>query len=308
MKLIDDVVSRPPCTAIEATLIKSVRLVGLAAKGISSRSSTIKAGEGHRSIITEADVFSSEQLFHALTDFPNVRILCEEESSDKRAISQKDPVGIFDGEVVILDPLDGTSVYARHDPEWCIGAALFRDGIDATSVITAPQANGGTTLFSFDGVTYFVEGSGEAQVVGTLAEKPPKDCTILRGVDTELYANILSIMPKIAASVRAVDIKGSGHYGLMSVALGRADAIIQTPQKPWDWAPAYHAIDRAGGVFQFFRLKDGFLIPVDSYDKRAFKAGKENRLGFVAGEPILVDKLFSLLPKTGWERHDPDTI
>jgi hypothetical protein len=63
-----------------------------------------------------------------------------------------------------------------------------------------------------------------------------------------------------------------------------------------------------GGVFRFFRLKDGDLIPVERYDERAFKAGKENRLGFVAGEPGIVDKLFALLPKTGWERHDPDTI
>jgi len=290
-----------------AALIHSIRITGLAIKGV-PREATIKVGEGHRSIITKADAFSNESVFGSLANFSNLRILCEEEISDERAISKENPVGIFNGQRVVFDPLDGSTLFARHDPEWCIGAGLFEEGTATATVITTPQANGGTTLFSFDGTVHVMEGSGDVKTVGAMVEKPLKECTILRGVDTELYANVLTIMPKVAASVRAVDMKGSGHYGLMSVALGRADAIIQTPQKPWDWAPAYHAVTTAGGVFQFFRLKDGVLIPVDSYDERAFKAGKENRLGFVAGESSLVERLFSLLPRSGWERHDPDTI
>ena len=115
-------------------------------------------------------------------------------------------------------------------------------------------------------------------------------------------------MPEIAANVRAKYDVGSGLFGLMSVALGRAQVIVQTPQKAWDWVQGYRAILDTGNVFHFFRLKDGNLIPVEHYDFEAFCFASEHRLGFIAGEPALAQKLFDKLPKTGWARVRPDTV
>jgi fructose-1,6-bisphosphatase/inositol monophosphatase family enzyme len=288
-------------------LIRSVDTSGKMIKGL-CRTPQTKVGEGHRSIITKADRYSNEYILSCFLRFPRVRFMCEEESSDSRALSKENPVGIFSGDVAVVDSLDGTTLFAIYFPEWCVGAGLLQDGIVTATVITAPQVNGGMTLFGFGEDLYLAQMNEPSQRISHITEKPPRECVILRGVDTELYSNITSLMPKIAASVRGVYVMGSGHFGLMSVALGRAAAIIQTPQKPWDWVPGYHAITKLGGIFRFFRLEAGRLIPVERYDERAFKLGKENRLGFVAGEPVMVEKLFAMLPRSRWERHDPDMI
>jgi myo-inositol-1(or 4)-monophosphatase len=293
---------------VAQTLMRSVYASGARIKEL-PRSAEIKAGEGHRSIITRADSSSNSSILGSFGKNVHIRFLCEEEApNDPRVLSKEAPKGIFTGSVALVDPLDGTTLFASYFPEWCVGAALLEDGIITTNVITAPEANGGTMLFGYGSEVYLMEKGMPIGRAIRIIERPLDQSVILRGVDTELYGNVTSMMPKIAASVRAAYTMGSGHFGLMSVAFGRAAAIIQTPQKPWDWAPGYQLVTALGGVFRFFRLKDGNLIPVEHYDERAFKAGKENRLGFIAGGPSVVDRLFALLPKTGWERHDPDII
>jgi len=274
-----------------------------------NRSAEIKAGDGHRSIVTIADEMSNKYILSTLENYTNARFLCEEGSDDRRVLSRDLPDGIFGSiHAAVIDSLDGTSRFAGKFPDWCVAAGALSMGKIYASVITAPDANGGTICFSHNHTTLLSEGLSMPELVPELSCMGPKQAVILRGVDTELYANMVSIMPRIAASVRAIYTEGSGLFGLMSVALGRAAAIIQTPQKAWDWVPAYHALTSVGGVFRFFRLNDGNLIPVETYDFEAFIYKKENRLGFVAGEPDMADRLFNLLPKTGWERHDPDTI
>lgn len=216
---------------------------------------------------------------------------------------------LFADRAAVIDPLDGTTRFAGKYPDWCVAAGSIRKGAFDGSVITAPDANGGTACFSAGEMGVFLMEKLDPPIrIMHVREQSAKSSIILRGVDTELYANVVNLMPRIAASVRAVYTEGSGLFGLMSVALGRAAAIIQTPQKAWDWAPAYHALTSVGGVFRFFRLNGGDLIPVKDYGFEAFNYKKEHRLGFVAGEPGMADKLFALLPKTDWERHDPDTI
>lgn len=294
--------------AFEKSLIISVIEAGEKAKTL-GRNATVKAGDGHRSIITEADEASNEHILSSLKDYPDARFLCEEGSHDPRTLSRDDPSGILQGACrAVVDSLDGTSRFASRYPDWCVAAGALSFGRIRASVITAPQANGGTICFSCENSVFLSEGFSLPEEVPYLSAKPLKEAVILRGVDTELYGNMLKIMPRVASSVRAVYTEGSGLFALMSVVLGRASAVIQTPQKAWDWVPAYHALTNVGGAFKFFRLNDGNLIPVEDFDYDAFTYKKENRLGFVAGEPEMANRLFDILPAAGWERHDPDTI
>lgn len=288
-------------------LVRAIRDAGNKIKFL-SRDAGTKPGEGHRSITTESDnKVSQPHILRAFEAFPEMKFLCEEASDDPRVVRENFHE-LFSGTSAVIDPLDGTTLYAHGFPEWCVGGGLVENGKITTSVITAPQANGGMFLFSHRGEVYFSEEGRRPVMVPHLMPRAERASVILRGVDTELYANVVRVMPKIAASVRAIYTVGSGHFGLMAVALGRASAIIQTPQKTWDWVPGYHAVTSVGGVFRFFRLDNGKLIPLDSFDEKAFSAKKENRLGFIAGEPGAVEKLFKLLPRSGWERHDPDTL
>jgi fructose-1,6-bisphosphatase/inositol monophosphatase family enzyme len=275
-----------------------------------NRAAEVKAGEGHRSIVTKADIISNDCILKTVND-PDAVFLSEETApQDRRVLKRDDPVGLFAREKVgVVDPLDGTARFAGNFPDWCVAGGSLSYGKILGSAITAPDNGGGLTLFSTKGEGVLCrQGSREPKPVGSLKRISSAESVVLRGVDTELYANILAVMPKLAASVRAVYTEGSGLFGLMSVTLGNASVIIQTPQKAWDWVPGYHALTEVGGIFKFFRLNAGHLIPVAQYDFEAFTYKKEHRLGFVAGEPVMVEKLFNLLPREGWERHDPDTI
>lgn len=304
MKVQEEMFSRWDPDSYERTLIGAVKYAGEEIKSL-PREAEIKEGEGHRSIVTMADKISQGII---LSKFSEIKFLCEEEApNDRRVLSCENPEGIFTGDCAVVDPLDGTALFASGFPEWCVGGGLLKNGKIVASAITAPQANGGLSIFSRKEKAFSLEG-GTLKTLGRLIPKSNEQCVVLRGMDTELYGNITRLMPKIAASVRAVYTMGSGHFGLMAVTLGRAAAIIQTPQKAWDWVPCYHALVTTGGVFRFFRLNDGKLVPVKKYDLQSFSYKKENRLGFVAGEPEITEKLFNLLPRTDWERHDPDTI
>jgi len=274
------------------------------------RAAEVNVGEGHRSIQTQADKNSAYIIIETLSGFPEARILCEDPSADMRVVSRETGSQILSGPCgCVVDPLDGTTLFAGGYPDWSVGAGTMTDGRLDGSAIFAPQANGGTLCVSSGTEGVFVsEGFGPFDAVKRLSPVDRKKSVILRGVDTELYAKVLGIMPNVAANVRGVYTQGSGLFGLMSLILGRAAAIIQTPQKAWDWVPAYHALTRVGGVFRFFRICDGDLVTIVSFDKYAFDYAKANRLGFIAGEPGAVDWLFDLLPRSGWERCNPETV
>ena len=63
---------------------------------------------------------------------------------------------------------------------------------------------------------------------------------------------------------------------------------------PWDWCGGYPLVLEAGGAFQGFHFEDGRVIPVERPTLADYDTEKQ-MLGFVAGHPDLVPKLFQCL-------------
>lgn len=274
----------------------------------------VKDGEGHRSGITRGDKLSQEILLHELEQFPDARFLCEEDVSHPRAFNKVNPEGILEAKLCfVIDAIDSTARYGSERDGWCVGAGVMEYGKITGGAVFAPATNGGLVVISEtgSGVATSEWNGSVKRSVGACQKTPSKKSTVLFGADTTLYQNVATILPKVAANVRLVDSSASGILGLIWVATGRAQAIIQMPQKAWDWIPAYRAALETGNTIHFFRLIHGELVPVQSYDFESMcttQGTTANRLGFVAGEPALARKLFDMLPRTGWERFDPDTV
>ena len=278
------------------------------------RTFEVKEGEGHRSGITRSDALSQEILLQHLEKFEGARFLCEEDTSHPHAFQNTDPAGILETDLCfVLDSLDSTARYGSELDSWCVGRGVIERGEVTGSAVFAPATNNGFLVASEIGRGVLTaDWDGEiVRLTRSHSATPPNKSVVFLGVDTLLYRNVTAIVPEIATNVRAVFTSGSGILGLARVAARRAQAIIQTPQKAWDWVAAYRAALETGNTILFFRLVNGNLLPVEAYDSEAFKTLKQNnqnRLGFVAGEPALATKLFRLLPKTGWERTIPDTV
>lgn len=298
-----------PHATLAQDLVASIYHAGEIAKH-ANRAATTKNDEGHRSIETAGDNDAQNDILRSLQLHTDLKFLCEEESSHPQMMPKKDPLRVFKDKTVFVDPVDGTSRYASHYPDWCTAGGIMENGVFTTSALYAPQSNGGVLIASHEDSALLLSEDGyPLHVVAPQVPRPPRKSIILCGVDTGLYNIGSSFMVDVAANVRATYSSGSGLFGLMSVALGRAAAIFQTPQKPWDWAPAYHAVTTTGNIFLFFRIVNGDLVPVDRFDYEAFVVDKENpqhRLGFIAGEPGIAQKLFDRLPPTGWMRKKED--
>jgi len=278
------------------------------------RSLLAKGREGHRGGTTQGDKLSGEVIVDRLSKtLIGARILSEEESGYRLALDPINPRGIFEEDiVVIIDPIDSTLRYGGDIGNWSISAGLMTKGTLVGSVIYAPALNDGFMLIAEANRGVWASEWGREFKMTTSPEEDPqfKNSIVLLGVDTLLYQNLLVIVPEIARNVRGVLTTGSGALGLAFLAAGRVHAVIQTPQKVWDWTGAYAANHENGSVFRFFRISDsGTLVPVEEYDFKSFcLIPKTNRLGFVAGTPQLVKKIWELLPKNDWKDLNPDTV
>ncbi len=274
----------------------------------------IKEGEGHRSGITKGDKLSQEIISEEISrGFPKAVVLSEEEGGVGNLLHRDRPSGILEAKFAfVIDPLDGTAPYGSDLGTWCVAGGVMRCGEIVGGVMYAPALNGGMLVASEPGKALVAEWEG--QVVRELrigSPTPSKKCVVAMGVDAVLYPSFTKFLPEVASNVRVVCLCNSGILGLAQVATGRIQAVIQTPQKAWDWVPAFRAVLEAGKTFQFFRIADGGIVALkeNTFDFDAFcYKPSGSRLGFIAGEPELVRKLFGLLPKEGWAIMDPDTV
>ena len=308
------------CT--DPLLVQSALAITTAGKEIKKLSPlfAVNEGEGHRSGTTSGDKRSHELVLDWLSSFsPGVKILSEEggRGGKNDVLDVANPGDIFkEPAVVIFDPVDGTAAYGNRLGNWSIGIGIMRYGTLVGSALYAPALNGGMLIVAEKG-----KGTHVWEWDMRISERcsPVASGTALSnaivalGVDPTLYVSVMTLVPDIGFRIRAWALANSGLLGLAYVASGRIQAVVQTPQKPWDWAPAYRAVIESGRIFRFFRLMpegtSNILTPLTGYDLDAFcSLPKTNRLGFVAGEPEIVEYLFNLLPKTGWARFNPDTV
>lgn len=147
----------------------------------------------------------------------------------------------------VVDPIDGTSNFARGGNRWCVSLGLL-DGAEAVAgVLVAPGlgerfaavAGGGATLNGAPIRAAATAEPGRAIVeVGWSPRRPNEDW--------------LSLCRRIMATGATVRTGGSGALGLADVAVGRQDAYVELHINLWDVAAALCILKEAGAaVFPF---------------------------------------------------------
>lgn len=311
---------------LDSDIVRRAALSALAAGDMTKKmklESEVKAGDGHRSIVTKADKTAEAMLVADLVEqFPDAKIMSEEDADNANMVDKKNPEALLSSELAfVVDPVDGTAPRASKLGTWCVGVGVLWRGEMIGSVIYAPAINDGMLVVSeLGGAPRVTEWGGMSEVIYPPAKSTaPKNCFVTFGVDSTLYPSMMNILPEIAANVRCIGMANSGILALAQLACGRVQAVVQTPQKAWDWATAHNAVLQGGKVFRFFRFvpdpdadpkaESDMLVPAPTYDLDAFRyLPKQHRLGFVAGEPEIADRIFNLLPRRGLARTNPETV
>lgn len=200
--------------------------------------------KGKRDIVTDAD-YAAERAAREvlLARFPDDRFLSEESDARERAAlwaeaEASDAVALW-----VVDPLDGTTNYAHHQPVFGVSIGLYVRHAVQLGVVYDPVHD---ELFAAErghGATV----NGRRMAVSTT--RVLDDAVI--GMD---WARAQPVRTRVAHAVarmiqRVMTLRscGSAALSLCYIAAGRLDAYFHLSLSPWDVAAGGLMVEEAGG-------------------------------------------------------------
>ena len=159
----------------------------------------------------------------------------------------------------VVDPIDGTSNFARGRNRWCVSLGLLEHDRPVAGIVAAPAL----------GETYAALLGGGATLNGRPIRVAPTDdaarAMVEIGwgprVERERFVSTVDRVMRLGAMPRS---GGSGALALADVACGRLDGYIELHINLWDVAGALPILAEAGACVSPF-LRDGGMeggIPI----------------------------------------------
>ncbi len=193
--------------------------------------------KGLRDIVTEADFAAEQAVLDILRrHFPEHVILTEETGLH----GDSGPATHYRW---IIDPLDGTTNFARGLPFFCVSIALFEDSRPLVGVVYDPlrrlcyQAVRGRGTF-LNGERLRVSRRSDWMDLVIATDFPRQELP---------RQHMMRIIDRHSHDIGGWRIMGSAALGLCLVADGSADAYLHLTLLPWDKAAAGLIIEEAGG-------------------------------------------------------------
>ncbi len=194
------------------------------------------SSKGLRDIVTEVDVLAQGAIIaHIRARFPEHQIVTEEAAQ---------PLGSDAAHRWLVDPLDGTTNYARGIPYFSTSIAAEREGALQVAVVYQPL---GDRLFhAVRGEGAFLNGrrlrvSERQRLIDTLLDLGWARSRQAR----DLSARVARVVGPAIGSARTM---GSAALGLAAVAAGWEDAFFHAELAPWDMAAGALLVREAGGT------------------------------------------------------------
>ncbi len=221
--------------------------------------------KGHQDWLTEADGAVEAFLKRELTAaFPEDGFQGEETGTG--------PAGRL---TWVVDPIDGTSNFARGAPRWCVSVGLIDGARSVAGVLVAPML--GETFAARDGGGATLNGAAiRAAATTDLARGMVEIGWSPRRPNETFHALTHGVMAA-GAMLRA---GGSGALGLADVAAGRIDGYVEMHINLWDVAAALCLLAEAGAEVSPFMEGAG---PTEGNPIRAAAPGVAGALRGIAG-------------------------
>ncbi len=195
-------------------------------------------------LVTDADIASGVAVAEAILERrPGARFVIEEREVFELSSAQEGSLG--DGEVWVVDPLDGTTSFVHGYPCYSVSVACLRDGRPvAGAVYNAATAE----LFTGEaGAGAFLDGS---PIRCTDADRI-EDALIATGFPydrTETLDRQLAIFSRVIRIASDVRRDGSAAIDCCQTACGRVDAFWELALRPWDMAAGVVILREAGAL------------------------------------------------------------
>jgi len=189
--------------------------------------------------VTRADYISNKIIVDQLKDaFPSYGILSEETNDDKSRLEKE--------YIWIIDPLDGTKDFIKHDDEFAINIALAKNGEIVLGLIMVPVIN--ELYYAIKGKgSYILNNKGENLKIKVSNKK---DNLILAISREHVSKKDLEFISQNKNLIKEVKKCGSSYKSCL-LAKGEIDVQLKLApgSKEWDIAPCDLLVSEAGGVF-----------------------------------------------------------
>lgn len=154
----------------------------------------------------------------------------------------------------VVDPIDGTSNFARGIPHFCVSIALVHKGVAVIGVIHAPMVDELFCAAQGMGATL----NGES-IHASTATRLDRSLVELGWASRQPKSEYLTMLGKAMAVGAGVRGAGSGSLAVANVAAGRVDACVELHMYAWDWLAGMVLAQEAGARVNDFLTGDSLL-------------------------------------------------
>jgi myo-inositol-1(or 4)-monophosphatase len=175
----------------------------------------------------------------------------------------------------VVDPIDGTSNYARGAARFCVSLGLLEDRTPLVGVLVAPAL--GETFAARQGAGATLNGAPIRVAATTELARAMVECGWSHRRPNASFFRLVEGVMGSGAVLRA---GGSGALGLADVAAGRIDAYVELHINLWDVAAALTILAEAGAAVSPFLDGNG---PTEGNPILAAAPGVAAPLAAIAG-------------------------
>lgn len=180
----------------------------------------------------------------------------------------------------VIDPIDGTSAFARGDVEFAVMVALVRDAMPYAGWILAPVS--GDLIYGARSMGVHVEAANGSRRTLVRREGSPRPLDTLTGIigrhafDASRRQAVLDKEPHFRGFAPVI----CAGLDYPKLADGRADFALYNKSEPWDHLPGiallaelgWHAARHDGAIYRPGDRTGGLLLAPDQESWRAIAA------------------------------------
>jgi len=190
--------------------------------------------KGFRDIVTEADFAAQDAAVAAIrSGFPSAAILGEEGLSPESTADT----------LWVIDPIDGTTNYARRFPVFCVSIGVVQGGRPIAGAVYDPMRDHLFTAERGRGAQL----NGAPVRVSDVRALPDAMLALDWGQSHDERRRALALLEAIARECRSVRAIGSAALAMCYLAAGWVDLFFNLSLKPWDGAATQVILEEAGG-------------------------------------------------------------
>ena len=213
----------------------------------------VSAKQSIHDVVTQLDRTCEEHISgEILAAYPDSSIVGEEGGSSEGT-------GIL---TWFIDPIDGTSNFARGVALWAVSIGIAQDGEVVAGVVFDPVAD--HLFWADDRGAFLADGRGNTWPIHSRGASEPAQATVAMNFPlprdlAHLPDLALEQFAQVTREFAQVRMLGSTCITLCWIAAGWIDATVSFETSPWDVAAAGFIVRQAGGTYLGFR--DGAAQP-----------------------------------------------